>query len=275
MRAHQTTAPDKLMPETSHLLEIIQKRWSPRSFNGKEVETWKLHTLFEAASWAASCFGEEPWRFLLASRSDTAQFDRLLGLLVPKNQEWAQHAGALAISFGEEDFQPQWRAEPVRHPRCRERRSASSASRPSRWTSTSTGWGASMPPGPGRNSPFPDDFEVGAAFAIGYLDGDGAPPAGRKRRPLGGDRFQRRVGQASCPVMGQEASTRASGRRSPAHRGNYRGEPRAKPLRSKTSGPSSRKPASFETGSARTLVLRRVFDWEKSFSTVNNRQKLL
>jgi len=30
----------------------------------------------------------------------------------------------------------------------------------------------------------PDVFEVGAAFAMGYVDGDDAPPAGRKRRPL-------------------------------------------------------------------------------------------
>src|ERR1700683_1033413 len=59
--------PTKRMPENHQLLEVIRNRWSPRSFNGKEVETSKLKTLFEAASWASSCFGEEPWRFVIAT----------------------------------------------------------------------------------------------------------------------------------------------------------------------------------------------------------------
>jgi nitroreductase len=180
---HHNTAAKKLMPETSHLNELILKRWSPRSFNGKEVETWKLHTLFEAASWAASCFGEEPWRFLLASRSDKTQFDRLLGLLMPKNQEWAQHAGVLALSFGKKTF--------------------SHNSAPNRFGIHDVGtafgqlslqavalglqvhgMGGFDAARTRTEFAVPDDFEVSAAFAIGYLDGDGAPPASRKRRPL-------------------------------------------------------------------------------------------
>jgi nitroreductase len=171
------------MSETSHLNELILKRWSPRSFNGKEVETWKLRTLFEAASWAASCFGEEPWRFLLASRSDKAEFDRLLGLLVPKNQEWAQHAGALAISTAKKTF--------------------THSGQPNRFGIHDVGtafgqlglqaialglhvhgMGGFDAARTRTEFAIPDDFEVGAAFAIGYLDGDGAPPGGRKRRPL-------------------------------------------------------------------------------------------
>ena len=30
----------------------------------------------------------------------------------------------------------------------------------------------------------PEDFEVGAAFAIGYVDGPATPPADRTRKPL-------------------------------------------------------------------------------------------
>lgn len=171
------------MPENSHLIDLIIKRWSPRSFNGKEVETWKLHTLFEAAGWAASCFGEEPWRYLLASRADKPQFERLLGLLMPKNQDWAQHAGALAISFAKKTF--------------------SHAPMPDRFGLHDTGtafgqlslqavaldlhvhgMGGFDAARTRTEFAIPDDFEVGAAFAIGYVDGDGAPPAGRKRRPL-------------------------------------------------------------------------------------------
>lgn len=171
------------MPEKSHLMDVILKRWSPRTFNGKEVENWKLHTLFEAASWAASCFGEEPWRYLLASRADKPQFDRLLGLLVPKNQEWAQHAGALAISFGKKTFS---------HNSAPDRFGIHDVGTAFGQLSLQAvalglqvhGMGGFDAARTRTEFAVPDDFEVGAAFAIGYLDGDGAPPPGRKRRPL-------------------------------------------------------------------------------------------
>jgi nitroreductase len=172
------------MPETSQLLDVILRRWSPRSFNGKEVEAGKLRTLFEAATLAASCNGEEPWRFLDASRADKVQFDRLLALLRPKNQEWAQHAGALAISAGKRTFSRE-------------------GSPPNRFCLHDTGtafgqlslqavamglhvhgMGGFDADRTRTEFAVPDDFEVGAAFAIGYVDGDGAPPPGRKRRPL-------------------------------------------------------------------------------------------
>ncbi|HVW09036.1 MAG TPA: nitroreductase family protein [Bryobacteraceae bacterium] len=171
------------MPENHQLLEVIRKRWSPRIYNGREVEPWKLRTLFEAAGWAASCFGEEPWRFIVASRADRPQFDRLLGLLVEKNRQWAQHAGALAISFGKKSF--------------------TQTGAPDRFglhdTGTSFGQMSLQAVALGlqvhgmggfdaertrKEFAVPEDFEVGAAIAIGYLDGDGAPPAGRKRKPL-------------------------------------------------------------------------------------------
>jgi nitroreductase len=172
----------KIVHQDKNLLDLIQKRWSPRTFNGKEVEAWKLKTLFEAASWAASCFGEEPWRFLVASRADKPEFDRLLGLLMPKNQDWAKHAGALAISFAKKTF--------------------SHAPMPNRFgihdTGTAFGQLSLQAVALGLHVhgmggfdaartltefAVPDDFEVGAAFAIGYVDDD-APPADRKRRPL-------------------------------------------------------------------------------------------
>jgi nitroreductase len=172
------------VPQNNNLLDVIQKRWSPRTFNGKEVETWKLRTIFEAAGWAASCFGEEPWRYLVASRADKPEFDRLLGLLVPKNQEWARHAGALAISFAKKTF--------------------THSGAPNRFaahdTGTAFGQLSLQAVGLGLHVhgmggfdaarthtefAIPDDFEVCAAFAIGYLDGDDTPPPTRKRRPLG------------------------------------------------------------------------------------------
>jgi nitroreductase len=171
------------MSENHQLLEVIRKRWSPRSFNDREVEPWKLRTLFEAAGWAASCFGEEPWRFMIASRADPEQFERLLGLLVPKNQDWAKHAGALAISFGKKTFSRN--GTPNRfgiH-------DAGTAFGQMSLQAVALGlhvhgMGGFDAARTRTEFGVPEDFEVGAAIAIGYLDGDGAPPEGRTRKPL-------------------------------------------------------------------------------------------
>lgn len=171
------------MSETYHLHDLILRRWSPRSFNGKEVETWKLRSLFEAASWAASCFGEQPWRFLIASRADKEQFDRLLGLLMGKNQEWAKQAGALAISVAKKTFSHN--AAPNRfgiH-------DVGTAFGQLSLQAVSLdlhvhGMGGFDAARTRAEFAVPEDFEVAAAFAIGYVDGDGAPPASRTRRPV-------------------------------------------------------------------------------------------
>ena len=41
--------------------------------------------MFEAARWSASCFNEQPWSFIVATR-DEAEFARLLSCLVESNQ---------------------------------------------------------------------------------------------------------------------------------------------------------------------------------------------
>jgi nitroreductase len=171
------------MPGTHQLHDLITRRWSPRSFNGKEVEPWKLRAVFEAAGWSASCFGEQPWRFLFAPRSDKAQFDRLLGLLVEKNQDWAKHAGALGISVAKKTFS---------HNNVPNRfgmHDAGAALAQLSLQAVALGLHAHGMGGFDANRTrtefaVPDDFDIGAAFAIGYLDGDGAPPAGRARKPL-------------------------------------------------------------------------------------------
>jgi len=185
------------MSETHQLHELIQRRWSPRSFNGKEVETWKLRSLFEAAGWAASCFGEEPWRFLVASRADREQFDRLLGLLMEKNQEWAKHAGVLAISTGKKTFS---------HNGAPNRFGIHDVGTAFGQLSLQAvamglhvhGMGGFDAARTRTEFAIPDDFEVGAAFAIGYLDGDGVPPAGRKRKPLSEIVFSRGWGEPAA-----------------------------------------------------------------------------
>ena len=51
--------------KTKHeVIELIKNRWSPRSFSDKDINKESINSLFEAASWAASAFNEQPWRFI-------------------------------------------------------------------------------------------------------------------------------------------------------------------------------------------------------------------
>ncbi|NNE43477.1 MAG: nitroreductase family protein [Gemmatimonadetes bacterium] len=77
--------------------DTIAARWSPYAYDGTAVPLADLQAVFEAARWAASAFNEQPWRYIVASRDDTPEFERLLSCLVDANQAWARHAGALAL----------------------------------------------------------------------------------------------------------------------------------------------------------------------------------
>ncbi|MBN4079309.1 nitroreductase family protein [Beggiatoa alba] len=79
---------------------LIAQRWSPRAFDSsKAVETNELLALLEAARWAPSCFGEEPWRFIVCDRNqDSAAWEKLLDCLAEKNQLWARNAPLLLLA---------------------------------------------------------------------------------------------------------------------------------------------------------------------------------
>lgn len=70
---------------------LFLDRWSPRAFDASSLPQADLDTLLDAARWAPSAFNYQPWRFLYAHR-DSADWARFLGLLLPFNQSWVQHA---------------------------------------------------------------------------------------------------------------------------------------------------------------------------------------
>lgn len=80
------------------VLNAIRDRWSPRAFADTPVESAKLGSLFEAARWAASAFNEQPWRFIVATKDDPAEYDKALGCLVEANQAWAKAAPVLVLT---------------------------------------------------------------------------------------------------------------------------------------------------------------------------------
>ena len=83
--------------------DLIRRRWSPRSFTDQPVSDADLKTLFTAASWAASSYNEQPWRFLLGRKGDET-YKKIFDSLVPQNQAWAKSAPVLYASFGKKTF---------------------------------------------------------------------------------------------------------------------------------------------------------------------------
>ena len=75
---------------------LFLERWSPRAFDGAEVEDADLAAMFEAARWAPSAFNSQPWHFVYAKRGD-ADWERFLSLLIPFNRGWAHTASVLVF----------------------------------------------------------------------------------------------------------------------------------------------------------------------------------
>jgi nitroreductase len=95
------------------ILDLLRRRWSPRAFADRLVEPEKLRGLLEAARWAPSSYNEQPWNFLVATKDDPENFQRLLSCLVEGNQAWAQFAPVLMISVARLNFAQN--GQPNRH----------------------------------------------------------------------------------------------------------------------------------------------------------------
>ncbi|MGL3607795.1 nitroreductase family protein [Rhizobium sp. G187] len=79
---------------------MFLQRWSPRAFDGQPMPKEDLLAILDAARWAPSASNSQPWRFVYAQRN-TAEFDRMLGLLIDFNQDWAKAASALVFVFSQ------------------------------------------------------------------------------------------------------------------------------------------------------------------------------
>ena len=100
--------------QTDHpIQEILKRRWSPRAFADRMVESEKLRSLFEAARWAPSSFNEQPWFFIVATKEKLEEHARMLSCLVEKNQQWARLAPVLMVSVARLKFEKT--GKPNRH----------------------------------------------------------------------------------------------------------------------------------------------------------------
>lgn len=84
--------------------ELIQRRWSPRHFSPRMVEREKLTALFHAAQSAPSSYNEQPWAYIVATKENQEDYERILFSLTPRNQEWAQRAPVLIVSVAKQNL---------------------------------------------------------------------------------------------------------------------------------------------------------------------------
>lgn len=79
--------------------ETIANRWSGRAYEAnKAVSPVQIIALLEAARWAPSCFGDQPWRFIVWNKNtDANAWQQAFDCLAPSNQTWVKDAPLLLL----------------------------------------------------------------------------------------------------------------------------------------------------------------------------------
>jgi nitroreductase len=97
------------------IAELIARRWSPRAIDPEQpVSREHLLALLEAARWAPSCFGDQPWCYLVWDRfRDPAGWQQAFECLAEGNQVWVKNAPLLLLAvavpnFGHNDKPNRW-----------------------------------------------------------------------------------------------------------------------------------------------------------------------
>ncbi|GHM57911.1 MAG: hypothetical protein sL5_00080 [Candidatus Mesenet longicola] len=167
------------------LLDLIIKRYSGRSYDGTRVVTQEqIDMLIEAARWAPSCYGDEPWRYVICNKQKNLNsWNTLFNCLTQKNQKWVKDCTLLIICCSAKNFRDLSRGS-------------------NNWSSydtgaatygmmlgaTSMGLMAHQMAGFDKGKVIaefgiPEDFDVTSVMAVGYAK-EGEGPSERKRRPI-------------------------------------------------------------------------------------------
>ncbi|MCC7484997.1 MAG: nitroreductase family protein [Burkholderiales bacterium] len=112
---------EKRAPTSLPIHDILSRRWSSRAYNAtRPVPREQLTLLLEAARWAPSCNGDEPWRYLIWDRSrDPAGWQKAYDCLWETNRKWVQYVPVLLLSCAGSHF--------------------AATGKPNRWTQHDTG----------------------------------------------------------------------------------------------------------------------------------------
>ena len=87
------------------IMPVLTQRRSPRSYSDQAVSAEAVAQVFTAASSAASCYGEQPWRYIMGSQTSSPEaFEKILGGVLEFNQAWAKKAPVLAVGVAKLTF---------------------------------------------------------------------------------------------------------------------------------------------------------------------------
>ena len=93
--------------DTEHEIEkMLAERWSGRAYDpALPVTDKQIIILCEAARWAPSCFGDQPWRYIVWNRhQDEASWQKAVNCLVTGNQAWAKNSSVLILAASVQTF---------------------------------------------------------------------------------------------------------------------------------------------------------------------------
>ncbi|MEI8363553.1 MAG: nitroreductase family protein [Betaproteobacteria bacterium] len=79
--------------------EVIANRWSGRAYDASlSVSHAQTIALLEAARWAPSCFGDQPWRFIVWNKNvNVKAWQQAFDCLAASNQTWVKDAPILLL----------------------------------------------------------------------------------------------------------------------------------------------------------------------------------
>jgi nitroreductase len=104
---------NKIATTTYPIHSLIRRRWSPRSFDDRAVQSDKLIQVLEAARWSLSWRNDQPWRFIVATKEDPEEYHRLFDCLKPGNQRWAGRAPVLMIAVAKRGYDHGAQTNPI------------------------------------------------------------------------------------------------------------------------------------------------------------------
>jgi len=112
---------DKLAPTSTPIHELLARRWSSRAFDpNRPVSREQLRVLLEAGRWAPSCYGDEPWRYLIWDKGrDPQGWQKAYDCLSENNKKWVKNVPLLMLSCAGSIFE--------------------ATGKPNRWTQHDTG----------------------------------------------------------------------------------------------------------------------------------------
>jgi len=86
--------------------KVLAERWSGRAYDPTlAVTNEQVIAMCEAARWAPSCFGDQPWRYIVWNRhQDEINWQKALDCLLPGNQAWAKDSSVLILSASVQTF---------------------------------------------------------------------------------------------------------------------------------------------------------------------------